>query len=88
MAMYAAPMEASNLLLAQALSLSGLVGATASYAGIVRRRRAVAAVAEAAAFASAAAVERVDRHRSLGRLEDTFIKSAYHRRDRPSEPRR
>jgi hypothetical protein len=80
-------MEPSNLLLAQALSLSGLVAATASYAGILRRRRDLGELT-ASAFASAAAVERVDRHLSLSRLEDTFIKSAYRRRDRPLEPRR
>jgi hypothetical protein len=77
-------MEPSNLLLAQALSLSGLVGATAAYAGIVRRRRDLGALTQATALASAAAVERVDRHLSLSRLEDTFVRSAYRRRDRPS----
>ena len=77
-------MEPSNLLLAQALSLSGLVGATGAYAGIVRRRRDLGVVADEVAIASAAAVERVDRHISLSRLDATFIKSAYRRRDRPS----
>jgi len=75
-------MDSSSFLLAQTLSLSGLVGATGAYAGIVRRRRNARLAAEQGALASAAAIERIDRQRTLSRLEDTFIRSAYRRRDR------
>ncbi|HEX7197597.1 MAG TPA: hypothetical protein VF364_12290 [Candidatus Limnocylindria bacterium] len=66
-------MEPTNLLLAQALSLSGLVGASGAYAGILRRRRDRQGEA---ALASNAAAERVDRHMALARIDHTFVKSA------------
>lgn len=80
-------MEPTNLLLAQALSLSGLVGASGVYAGILRRRGERRTQDEISAHASHAAAERVDRHRALGRIEQTFIRSAYQRRDRASTGR-
>jgi hypothetical protein len=75
-------MDSSTLLLAQTLSLSGLIGATGAYAGIIRRRNVGRLAAQRVALVSAAAVERVDRHLSLSRLEHTFVRSAYRRRDR------
>ena len=74
-------MEPTNLLLAQALSLGGLVGASCAYAGIVRRRRDQRIANVAAAQASSAATERVGRQIALARIDHTFVKSAYpHRR--------
>lgn len=75
-------MEAAALLVAQALSLSGLIGASGAYAGIVRRRQDHRLEVRAAAAISTAAVDRIDRHRTLARLDQTFIKSAYRPRDR------
>ena len=73
-------MGPSELLLAQAISLSGLLGATAAYAGIVRRRSALRLEFAAAAQSSRTATERVERHLTLARLEHTFTKSAFRRR--------
>ena len=74
-------MEPSNLLLAQALTLSGLIGAAGAYAGLIRRRG-DRRVAETAMTASQSAIDRVERSLVLGRLDQTFIRSAYlpHRR--------
>jgi hypothetical protein len=69
-------MEPSDLLLGQALTLSGLIGASAAYAGIVRRR-VEARTAQVVASASRSAVDRVDRALVLGRIDHTFIRSAY-----------
>lgn len=69
-------MDPTHLLLVQALSLSGLLGGSGAYAGIVRRRR---DRLEERAFsrASEAAVERVDRHMAIARLDHTFMESVY-----------
>lgn len=84
---YRRRMEPTNLLLAQALTLSGLVGASGAYAGILRRRSERRIEDEVTAHASHAATERIDRHRALGRIEHTFVRSAYQHRDRPSTGR-
>jgi hypothetical protein len=75
-------MEPSQLILAQALSFSGLLGASGAYAGIIRRRHAHRLEAEASAEAGRTAVTRVDRSLALWRLDRTFTSSAYRRRDR------
>ena len=69
-------MESTHLLLAQALSLSGLIGASGAYAGIVRRRR-DDRLNKKVASVSGAAVQRVERHLAMAHLEHTFTKSAY-----------
>jgi hypothetical protein len=74
-------MQPTDMLLAQALSFSGLVGASGAYAGIVRRRIDRRVEAHASADASEAAVERVQRSIALSKLERTFTKSAYRRHD-------
>ena len=74
-------MEPSALLLGQALALSGLIGATGGYAGLIRRRR-VADELLTVALATRAAVERVDRAMVLGRIDHTFIRSSYVQRSR------
>ena len=80
-------MDTSQLLVAQALSLSGLIGASGAYAGILRRRADARSVMRAAIDSSLAAVDRVDRSMALARLERTFEKSAVRREDRRSTAR-
>ena len=80
-------MDPSQLLLAQTLSLSGLLGASGAYAGIVRRRHERRIELQALAVASEAAVERVDRSMALSRLSRTFSPSVYQRQGRASENR-
>jgi hypothetical protein len=77
----------SQLLVAQALSLSGLIGAAGAYAGILRRRADARMVTRAAMDSSLVAVDRVDRSIALSRLERTFDKSVVRREDRRSTPR-
>jgi hypothetical protein len=77
-------MQPLHILLAQALSLSGLVAASGAYAGIVRRRLERRTEIQAVAHASQAAVTRVDRSMALSRIDRTFSASAYRRRDRTS----
>jgi hypothetical protein len=79
--------DTSQLLVAQALSLSGLIGAAGAYAGIVRRRAEARVVMRASVDSSLVAVDRVDRSMALSRLERTFERSAVHREDRRSTPR-
>ena len=82
-------MEPSNLLLAQAMTLSGLVGASGAYAGIIRRRSLRRLETESSLAASQTAVDRVERSLVLGRLDDTFIRSSYVSKDRyPGKRRR
>lgn len=74
---YRARMEVSNVLLAQTVALCGLIGAAGAYAGMIRRRvehRMESASADAAAQT---AVDRVERTLVLGRIDHTFIRSAY-----------
>lgn len=80
-------MEPSYLLLAQTLSLSGLMGASGAYAGIVRRRQERRIELQALDNASGAAVERVDRAMALSRLSRTFSPSVYERQGRAPESR-
>ena len=77
-------MDPSQLLLAQTLSLSGLLGASGAYAGIVRRRRERRIELQASADASHVAVDRVDRTVALSRLSRTFSPSVYQRHRRAS----
>ena len=73
-------MEPANLLLAQALTLAGLIGASGAYAGIIRRRQEHRIASFAGATASQAAVDRVERSLALGRIgriDHTFVRSAY-----------
>lgn len=77
-------MEQTSQLLAQLLSLSGLVGASGAYAGIVRRRRELHDDVEAAQTSSAAA-ERIDRHMALSRIDHTYVRSAVRHRDNSSD---
>ncbi|HEX7171475.1 MAG TPA: hypothetical protein VF365_02585 [Candidatus Limnocylindria bacterium] len=79
-------MDPSQLLLAQTLSLSGLLGASGAYAGVVRRRQERRIEMQASADASQAAVERVDRTMALARLRRTFTPSVY--QDRATTDRR
>jgi hypothetical protein len=74
-------MESANVLLAQALTLIGLIGASGAYASLIRRRQ-ESRVEHAAAAASQSAAERVENALFLGRVDHTFIRSAYlpHRR--------
>jgi hypothetical protein len=81
-------MEPSHLLLAQTLSLSGLLGASGAYAGIVRRRRERRIDLQASGDASQAAIERVDRSMALSRLSRTFSPSVYRRQGRAAAIRR
>ncbi len=74
-------MQQVHVLLAQALSLSGLVAASGAYAGILRRRQERRVEYRAAAHASQAAVTRVDRSMALSRIDRTFSASVYRRRD-------
>ena len=83
---YRLSVDPTQLFLGQAVALGGLVGAAGAYAGIVRRRHEVR-IKWSAANASQAAVDRVDRHMSLARLEHTFTKSAYGRRNDGSSTR-
>lgn len=69
-------MDAPHLLLAQSLSLSGLIGAAGAYAALIRRR-AERLDAHRALLASQAAVERVDRTLALGHLEHTYLRGPY-----------
>lgn len=80
-------MEASHLLLAQTLSLCGLIGGAAAYAGLIRRR-AERLIEERAALASQAAVERVGRTLALGHIEHTFLRGHYPESYRGSWARR
>lgn len=76
-------MDPNHLLLAQALSLSGLIGGSGAYAGIMRRRQRRRLEGQASAAAGQIAVERVDRSLALSRLDRTFTSSVYPRpRDR------
>lgn len=84
---YRAAMDASHLLLAQTLALSGLIGGTAAYAGLIRRR-AERVIGERSALASQAAVERVGRTLALGHLENTFLRGPYPESYRGSWARR
>jgi hypothetical protein len=77
--------EPSYLLLAQTLSLSGLLGASGAYAGIVRRRHERRIELQALDDASGTAVERVDRDMALSRLRRTFSASVYERQGRAPE---
>ena len=74
---YIRRMELSNLVLAQAITLSGLIGASGAYAGIIRRRGQHRLESASAQAASQSAVDRVERSLVLGRLDHTFIRSAY-----------
>ena len=74
-------MDPSHLILAQTLSLSGLVGATGGYAGLVRRRHERQIAMQTSAAASQTALDRVDRSMALSRLRRTFSPSVYQRRD-------
>ena len=74
---YIRRMEPSNLLLAQAITLSGLIGASGAYAGIIRRRGERRLESASAVVAAQSAVDRVERSLILGRLDHTFIRSAY-----------
>jgi hypothetical protein len=69
-------MDASHLLLAQSLSLTGLIGGAAAYAGLIRRR-AERVLQERATLASQGAVERVTRTLALGHLEHTYLRGHY-----------
>ena len=64
-----------NLLLAQALTLSGLIGASGAYASLVRRRQ-ERRVELAEIAASQSRATRVETALFLGRIDDTFIRSA------------
>ena len=76
-------MEPGTLFIAQAVSLSGLIAASAGYASLIRRRHHRRDELQAGTAASNAAVERVERSLVLGRIDHTFVKSAYpHRRRR------
>jgi hypothetical protein len=77
-------MEPGHLLLAQTLSLSGLLGASGAYAGILRRRRERRIDMLASADAGKAAVDRTDRSVALSRLSRTFSPSVYQRQGRAS----
>jgi hypothetical protein len=77
-------MQPVHVLLAQALSLSGLVAASGAYAGIVRRRSERRIEIQAVAHASQAAVTRVDRSMALSRIDRTFSAVASRRRGHPS----
>jgi hypothetical protein len=70
-------MEPSTFLLAQAMSLSGLIAASAGYAGLIRRRHHRRNEMEIASAASSAALDRVERSLVLGRIDRTFVRSAY-----------
>lgn len=70
-------MEPSTFLLAQAMSLSGLIAASAGYAGLIRRRQQRRSEMHVATAASDAALDRVERSLVLGRIDRTFVKSAY-----------
>lgn len=70
-------MEPGTLLIAQAMSLSGLIAASAGYFGLIRRRSHRRTVLQAETTASNAALERVERSLILGRIDRTFVKSAY-----------
>jgi hypothetical protein len=74
-------MDQSHLVLQQALSLSGLIGAAAAYAGIIRRRQ-ERRIALNTTAASQSAIDRVERSLVLGRIDHTFVRTAYlpHRR--------
>ena len=72
-------MDSTHLLLAQALSMSGLLGASGAYAGMVRRRHDHRLEVEEASLASDAAIERVERELAMAHLENTFSKSVYRR---------
>jgi 16S rRNA C1402 (ribose-2'-O) methylase RsmI len=80
--------DSTQLLLVQALSLSGLVGGTGAYAGLVRHRQERRTSWAAAALSSQAAVERVVQHMALARLQNTFAKSSIRprNRSRPKHP--
>ena len=80
-------MEVNHLLLAQTLSLSGLLGASGAYAGIVRRRRERRIDLQASADASHTAADRVERSMALAHLDRTFTPSVYQRQDRASSIR-
>jgi hypothetical protein len=75
-------MEPANILLAQALTLIGLIGASGAYASLIRRRQESRVEHAAAVAASQSAAERVESTLFLGRVDHTFIRSAYlpHRR--------
>lgn len=73
-------MDPTQLLLAQALSLSGLVGGTGAYAGIVRHRH-ERQIESAAADRSNQAVERVEQQLTLTRLEHRLAKRGRGDRD-------
>jgi hypothetical protein len=70
-------MEPSTVLLAQALTLSGLIGSAGAYAGIVRRRAEWRLEMRAADASTRSAVDRVQRVIALGRIDRTFVRSAY-----------
>jgi hypothetical protein len=70
-------MQPATLVLAQAISLSGLIAASAGYASLIRRRQHRRTELQAATAASDAAVDRVERSLVLGRIDRTFVRSAY-----------
>jgi hypothetical protein len=70
-------MQPGTLLIAQAMSLSGLIAASFCYASLIRRRHHQRTELQAATTASNAALDRVERSLVLGRMDRTFVKSAY-----------
>jgi hypothetical protein len=80
-------MQPSHLLLAQALSLSGLVAACGAYAGLIRRRRDRRTELQATTDASTSAVSRIERSMALSHIDHTFSRSAYRRQDSASRDR-
>ena len=70
-------MEPNSLLLAQAITLSGLIGASGAYAGIIRRRQERRIESDFVVAAGEALSEREDRSPLIGRVDNTFIRSAY-----------
>jgi hypothetical protein len=70
-------MEPGTLLIAQAISIWGLIAASAGYADLIRRRQHRRTELQVATAASNAALDRVERSLVLGRIDRTFVKSAY-----------
>jgi hypothetical protein len=70
-------MQPGTLLIAQAMSLSGLIAASVGYASLTRRRHHRRIELQAATTASNAALDHVERSLVLGRIDRTFVNSAY-----------
>lgn len=70
-------MESGTILVAQAVSLSGLIAASAAYGALIRRRHHRRNELMVTAAASSAAIDRVERSLVLGRIDRTFVRSAY-----------